>query len=540
MQYSAKQLAMAALMGTAYGAVEPIVQKGQHFFYENGTQFYIKGVAYQRDSGSSEAAKRDDSSTDYIDPLADATRCKRDVPILKAAGTNVIRTYAINPDADHDDCMSLLADAGIYVISDLSSPDEAINRASPAWDTALYTRYTGVVDALKGYENVIGFFAGNEVTNNASNTDASAFVKAAVRDMKSYINSTADRWLGVGYAANDDSLIRDNMAHYFNCGDDSDSIDFWGYNIYEWCGESSFTKSGYSEVVDFFSNYSVPVFFAEYGCNSDGAADRIFQETTALYSDDMTSVIAGGIVYMYFQETNDYGLVSEKSGSGSVSTLKDYTSLSSRVNAATPTSVSMAAYSATNSPASCPAVNSAWQASDTLPPTPDSDLCECMYNSLSCVASSSIKGSSYSSLYGYICGEDESYCAGVLGNATTGVFGAYSMCNSTQKLGYILDQYYQGQKSDSTACDFDGDATTKSAATASDCKSALASASSANAVAATATAGTTSTGSSSSSSGTSSSIAMPNAQKMVFSVGNMAMGAYVAVAMGVGAFMVAL
>lgn len=305
--FSAKQLALAALMGVATADVQPIVMKGQALFYENGTQFYIKGVAYQRDTSSSEAAKRDDSSSDYIDPLADETRCARDVPILAAAGTNVIRTYALDPTADHDKCMSLLADAGIYVISDLSSPDEAINRASPVWDTALYTRYTSVVDAMKGYKNVIGFFGGNEVTNNASNTDASAFVKAAVRDTKAYINSTADRWMGVGYAANDDSTIRDNMAHYFNCGDQESAIDFWGYNIYEWCGDSTFEKSGYSEVVDFFSNFSVPVFFSEYGCNSDGAAARTFQETTELYSDDMTSVIAGGIVYMYFEEANDYG-----------------------------------------------------------------------------------------------------------------------------------------------------------------------------------------------------------------------------------------
>lgn len=234
--------------------------------------------------------------------------------------------------------------------------------------------------------------------------------------------------------------------------------------------------------------------------------------------------------------------MSETDGSGSVSTLKDYTSLSSRVNAATPSSTSMAAYTATNSPASCPAVDSSWQASNSLPPTPDSDLCECMYNSLTCVASSSLNDTAYGDIYGYICGEDESYCAGVTTNGTSGVYGSYSMCNSTQMLGYILDQYYQGQNSDSSACDFSGSAVTKSAATASSCKSALASASSANAVAATATAGSTSTGSSSSSSssGSSSSIAMPSAHKMLFSIGDMAIGAYLLIAMGAGAFMVAL
>lgn len=308
--YSAKQLAVAAVVAASAASassVEPIIKKGQHFFYNNGTQFFIKGIAYQQDTSSSEAAKRS-TDLDYIDPLSDKTLCERDVPVLAAAGTNVIRTYAIDPTVNHTDCMNLLADAGIYVISDLSSPDEAIDRSDPEWNLALYDRYTSVVDSLAKFDNVIGFFAGNEVTNNDNNTDASAFVKAAVRDIKAYINTTQDRWIGVGYAANDDSTIRDNMAYYFNCGDDSESIDFWGYNIYEWCGQSTFQKSGYKSVVDFFQNYSIPVFFAEYGCNTvAGGAGRIFEETTELYSDDMTPVIAGGIVYMYFEEDNDYG-----------------------------------------------------------------------------------------------------------------------------------------------------------------------------------------------------------------------------------------
>lgn len=310
--YSAKQLAVAAVLGAAatVNAIEPVIKKGQHFYYQNGTQFFIKGIAYQADSLSDATKKRGtDSSDSSVDPLSDETLCARDVPIMAAAGTNLIRTYYIDPTANHSACMNLLIDAGIYVISDLSSPSVAIDRSDPEWNLSLYERYTAVVDELAQYDNVLGFFAGNEVTNNASNTDASAFVKAAVRDMKAYVNSTSDRWMGVGYAANDDSTIRDNMAYYFNCGEQDEAIDFWGYNIYEWCGESTFEKSGYSSVVDFFSNYSIPVFFSEYGCNTvDGGAGRIFQETTELYSSDMTDVIAGGIVYMYFEETNDYGM----------------------------------------------------------------------------------------------------------------------------------------------------------------------------------------------------------------------------------------
>lgn len=201
--------------------------------------------------------------------------------------------------------MNALADAGIYVISDLSNPSESIDRSDPQWNTALYARYTAVVDEMAKYNNTMGFFAGNEVSNTVNTTAASAFVKAAVRDMKSYIQQKDYRAIGVGYATNDDSSIRVNMADYFNCDNTADGIDFWGYNIYSWCGDSSYQSSGYQERTQEFKDYSVPVFFAEYGCNA--VQPRKFTEVDALYGDPMAQVWSGGIVYMYFQEANNYG-----------------------------------------------------------------------------------------------------------------------------------------------------------------------------------------------------------------------------------------
>jgi hypothetical protein len=277
--------------------------QGQHFFFKtNGSEFFIRGVAYQQDVNSNGTSS---GTSTFTDPLADADGCARDIPLLQQLGANVIRVYAIDPTKDHSQCMNMLQAAGIYLFQDLSNPSASINRDSPTWDTTLFATYAAVVDAMAPYSNVIGFFAGNEVSNALDNTDASAFVKAAVRDMKAYIKMKNYRSIGVGYATNDDQSIRENLANYFNCGDQSSAIDFWGYNIYSWCGDSTYTQSGYDQRVAEFSNYSVPAFFAEYGCNT--VQPRKFTEVQALYGPNMTGVFSGGIAYMYFQEANDFG-----------------------------------------------------------------------------------------------------------------------------------------------------------------------------------------------------------------------------------------
>ncbi|ODM14616.1 1,3-beta-glucanosyltransferase gel4 [Aspergillus cristatus] len=530
-------LSGAALIGSAL-AVDPIVIKGSKFFYSsNNTQFYMRGVAYQQDVSSD-----DSGNTTYQDPLANPTACKRDIPIMQELRTNTIRVYAIDPTKDHSECMNALADAGIYVVSDLSQPDESIDRSDPQWNTELYSRYISVVDEMAQYNNTLGFFAGNEVSNSANNTDASAFVKAAVRDMKSYIKQKGYRTIGVGYATNDDSDIRVNMANYFNCENSDESIDFWGYNIYSWCGDSSYQASGYKSRTEEFKDYSVPVFFAEYGCNA--VQPRKFTEVDALYSSPMADIWSGGIVYMYFQETNDYGLVSVID-STSVSKLADFTSYSKHIASATPSGTNKASYTPTNSALqSCPSVNSAWEAAATpLPPTPNSELCSCMSKSAKCVVKDSVSSSDYSDLFGVVCGYTD--CSGVSANGTSGDYGAYSMCSAKDQLNFIINHYYEKQGSKASACDFGGSATTTSTtAPSGTCKSLMSEAGSAGT--GTVTSQPTATGSSESESAFASSSSSQGAAaggvtpSVAIGFGSVQFGAYAVTAVLAGLGMILL
>lgn len=453
----------ALLSSTAFADdLPPIEIVGNKFFYSNnGSQFYMKGIAYQADTANATEGQT------INDPLADFESCSRDIPYLQQLDTNVIRVYAVNTSLDHSKCMEALNDAGIYVIADLSAPKTSINRDSPSWDLELLERYTSVVDLFSNYSNVLGFFAGNEVTNNFTNTDASAFVKAAVRDTKKYIKSKNYRQIPVGYSSNDDADTRVAIADYFACGDDDEKADFYGINMYEWCGESNLQKSGYADRTKEFANLSIPLFFSEYGCNE--VSPRPFTEVQALFGDQMTDVWSGGIVYLYFEEENHYGLVSIDGDE--VKTLDDFNNYSKQIHSISPSIANTASYSPTSTSLSCPTTGQYWKASDNLPPTPDKDLCLCMDDANSCIVSDDIDEDDYQELYSYVCGQVD--CSGITGNGTTGEYGSYSFCSPKEKLNFVLNLYYQSNGGSKSDCDFSGSATLRSGTTRAGCASAL-------------------------------------------------------------------
>lgn len=454
-------LALAASSSSSSSTPE-IVIKGNKFFYSNnGTQFFIKGVAYQ---------KQPSDKTTFSDPLADGDACKRDLPYLQKLDTNVLRVYAINSSMSHDTCMNLFAENGIYVVADLSEPGLSISRDSPSWTVSLLNRYTDVVDIMAQYSNTLGFFAGNEVTNNNTNTDASPFVKAAIRDTKAYIAKKKYRSIPVGYSTNDDEDTRDYLADYFSCGDSDESADFYGINMYEWCGNKvNYASSGYKDRTAEFANFTIPVFFSEYGCNVP--QPRVFADVSTLFGSEMSQTWSGGIVYMYFEESNNYGLVTIKDDA--VSTLNDYSYLSVAIHSVSPSGVNSNSWKPSNTATrACPASTlSNWKAATALPPTPNDGICQCMYDSLSCIVASKVDVKDYETLFDYVCSEVS--CDGINANGTSGTYGSYSFCSPAEKLSFVLNLYYE-KVGNNAGCSFSGSATLAgSHTTAATCSSVL-------------------------------------------------------------------
>lgn len=137
----------------------------------------------------------------------------------------------------------------------------SLNRGDPgaSYNAVYLQSIFATVDAFANYTNTLLFFSGNEVINNDNTTDCAPYVKAVTRDLKQYRDSRGYRAIPIGYSAADVDSNRYEMAEYMNCGTDDQRSDFFAFNDYSWCDPSSFTQSGWSQKVDMFSNYSLPI-----------------------------------------------------------------------------------------------------------------------------------------------------------------------------------------------------------------------------------------------------------------------------------------
>ena len=180
------------------------------------------------------------------------------------------------------------------------------------------------------------------------------------------------------------------LQNYLACGSNSsEAIDFFALNAYEWCGESTYTLSGYSTLNSYVENtgngaYSVPIFFSETGCIV--ARPRTFADQGAILGSQMTSHWSGSIVYEWIEEANNYGLISygpkvDPAASGAppdgftrsgtpTPIAPDFTNLQNQWKTLNPTGVKLASYTPTLTPPPCPSsTKGVWEVNGN-PPLP--------------------------------------------------------------------------------------------------------------------------------------------------------------------------
>lgn len=298
--------------------------------------FFVKGIDYQP-GGSSGF-----SSYGEQDLLSEPSQCARDVYAFQRLGINTVRIYQLNPDLNHDECMTMLNNAGIYVVLDVNSGNfgEHLNRADPkgSYNAYYLSRVFKFIESFKNYPNVLGFFSGNEVINDDQNYAEidPPFLRALQRDMKQYISRHSNRTIPIGYSAADNTALRLATFKYLQCNSwdgknisqelEESKSDFYGLNSYQWCsGTSNWESSGYQELQQTFKKAKIPLIFSEYGCNQN--SPRTFDEVSQGLYDGLKDSFSGGLIYEFSEETNSYGLVCIDNNDGSLTYKKDFENL---------------------------------------------------------------------------------------------------------------------------------------------------------------------------------------------------------------------
>ncbi|KAF9066073.1 carbohydrate-binding module family 43 protein/Glycoside hydrolase family 72 protein [Rhodocollybia butyracea] len=464
--FSAVFLFAASYFGTAQ-ALSKITRSGRYLYDSSGNRFYIKGVAYQEQGVVVASADNTlGTPSTFVDPLSNSSACSRDLPFLQQLGVNTIRVYSVDSSLNHDGCMSTFSGAGIYTIIDLALPlNGTFDPTSPAWSTNLLDEYLETINAFNKYDNVLAYNVGNEVVL-ANGTDITTFIKAAARDVKAYLNSISSSAL-VGYAAIDGvSNFRVPVANFLSCDPSNTnsaatSIDIYGLNNYEWCGDSSF-EAAYAGVEADFAGYNVAAYFSEFGCIT--SPPRLWTEVAALFSTQMSPVWSGGVAFSYFPATSpqgQFGMVNISADGSTVTTGSDFMLLAGQYgNVTSPPNTPSSGSSSATYPA-CPTQNSSFAASTTLPGTPNEAACDCLEATFGCkfVPPTSNYSAIVGDLINVACGllgQAGASCNDIGSNGTSGTYGVLSGCDPTIKLSFAMNQYYELNNMQPQSCSFSG------------------------------------------------------------------------------------
>ncbi|KAF1939782.1 hypothetical protein EJ02DRAFT_407948 [Clathrospora elynae] len=138
-----------------------------------------------------------------VDSLKDGDACRRDAALMAQLGINTIYVMAIDPKENHDDCFSIFNSVGIYVVVALRKDgifDLSYEDFTQSYTTEFLNGMFDVVDAVKDYENLLGFDLGvlpliagfiSPEEKNLSYADGEKLYRAFIGDTREYIAHNA-------------------------------------------------------------------------------------------------------------------------------------------------------------------------------------------------------------------------------------------------------------------------------------------------------------------------------------------------------------
>lgn len=205
----------------------------------------------------------------------------------------------------------------------------------------------------------------------------------------------------------------------------------------EWCGNSTYAIS-YAATNAEFSQYNVVAYFSEYGCIT--SPPRLWTEAVALFGPEMAPVWSGGIAFSYFPAQSaqgQFGIVTISADGSTVTTSTDFNNLVTEYNSITEINSPAQSAAAAAVYPSCPASSTTFDASTTLPPTPNDAACNCLENNLSCQFAPITKNFTaiVGDLLNFGCsalGQAGGSCNDIGGNGSTGIYGQVSGCSPSE------------------------------------------------------------------------------------------------------------
>ena len=160
---------------------------------------------------------------------------------------------------------------------------------------------------------------------------------------------------------------------------------------------------------------------------------------------------SGGIAFSYFPAQSaqgQFGIVTISADGSSVTTSSDFDLLKEEYSNVTFLNSPSQSAAGTPTYPSCPAVDSEFLASSTLPPTPNNNACNCLENNLSCQFTPATNN--YTAIVGELLdtgcsllGMRGGTCNDISSNGTTGVYGLVSSCGPSTSFLRIINLYPQ-------------------------------------------------------------------------------------------------